>query len=57
MFFTGKDVQVPAIRRVALIDLDVHHGNGTEELVKIFKSLLFTQFAILYVQNVTFPGI
>ena len=29
-----KLIEVPAIKRVAMIDLDVHHGNGTEELVR-----------------------
>ena len=34
-------LQKPAINRVAIIDFDVHHGNGTEDLVGDHKDIFF----------------
>ncbi len=32
-------LEVHSVRRVAIVDLDVHHGNGTEELVREYAQL------------------
>jgi len=44
----AADRDVPAIRRVAIIDLDVHHGNGTEELVRQIRYYQLLSVTVIY---------
>ena len=36
------------IRRIAIVDFDVHHGNGTQEEVAPFSFFSFFYFSLFY---------
>jgi acetoin utilization deacetylase AcuC-like enzyme len=42
----------PPVRRVAILDFDAHHGNGTEEIFRGDKRVLFTSLH----QSPCYPG-
>lgn len=46
--YSGSSVETARVQRVAIVDFDVHHGNGTEAIVRNVVPQVFEQ-------NMTFP--